>query len=379
LSSGLSRRKVRWPHLRPPESSRRWRLGMKKPRDSWRCPGRWSLGWDTTGDSDVGILCPGGLAAHDPFCDALDVTFPIDRAEDVRALVVPRLLAAGAGTPSEGLWRVPRLASPRIPLDALGKLSLPTVKMDAFGSVFRLSFSGGTVATLSALGEWMPLLADVWSLGTYRVTRLDTSVDLDLPGPAAFAAVRDAARTGEVRVGRKRVPAGDVETHEGLDLRGDLTGTVYLGRAGRELRLKVYDKRHEIERKTGVTLDRPWTRVELSARKVQATTRDAGAPGPLFWHYVREVITPPDDALPWTQGDSGFDLEHRRPPVPWQVLKAAVERSLDLQVWAKQADLCGPTGRAALVRLIAGLLRVAPHDLRFWVAARAARAESATA
>jgi len=246
--------------------------------------------------------------------------------------------------------------------------------MDAYGSVFRLSFSGGSVATLSALNLWLPLLFDVWSLGTYRITRLDTSVDLDVPGPIAFAAVRDAARLGEVRVGRKRVPAGDVETHEGLDLRGELTGTVYLGRAGRELRLKVYDKRHEIERKTGVELDQCWTRVELSARKVGSTTRDAGAPGPLFWHYAGEVLTPPADAAPWTQGDSGFDLEHRRPPVPWQVLKAAVERSLDLQVWARQADACGPTGRVALVRLIAALLGCRPEDFRFWVQARAARA-----
>lgn len=299
----------------------------------------------------MSILSLAGVTANAPFCDALDVTFPRDHADEVDAALRPFLLEAGADAVMPGLWRVPRPMKNFDEALLAGVQKIPVVKMERFGQVYRVSFSGGSVDNFRSRGVWAELLSSVWAI-PHRVTRLDATIDArGESAPVLLAQLASQARVAPVKLGRKGVETGHVESMMSLDARGEMTGTVYLGKRGREIRAKGYDKRHQLET-LGAVDPGPWFRFELTLRGVGATFRDAVDPSALFWNYGRGVIVPPADAPDWSTGDTGFALPPPAERDYWKILQARVESWQGLQEMALLADKLGVYGRKMLLGLI---------------------------
>ncbi len=308
------------------------------------------------------ILSLAGVTANSPFCDALDVTFPADWRDGVDAALRPFLVDAGGEVAFEGTWRVPRPMKDFETADQALVQRVPTVACSAFGPVYRVSFSGGSVDRFRYDGHWASLLANLFEF-PHRVTRIDATVDARVDAPPLVRFLADRARSEPVKLGRKSVEPGHVQTWLELDARGDLTGTLYLGRPRREIRAKVYDKRHQLET-LGARDPGPWLRAELTLRAVGATFRDAVDPSAIFWNYASGFVAPPPDAPQWSTGDTGFALPPKAERDSWKLLQRRVEDWTTLQEIAALSDSLGPYGRRMLLGLIARAIGVVlPADL----------------
>lgn len=304
----------------------------------------------------MAILTLAGVSANDPFCDALDVTFPRDHAVDVEDALRPHLVDAGAELEYPGCWRVPRVCNSVGDFFRAVKEKPSTLRLDTIGAVYRVSFSGGSVGAFRARGAWAPVLANLFPF-PHRVTRIDAALDVFQDAPPLVGQVAAGARAKPVRLGQREVPPGHIEDHRALDVRGVMTGTTYIGRPKREIRLKAYDKRHELEC-AGVDDPGPWFRLELTLRKVGATFRDAVEPGALFWNYIPEILTPPSGAPCWLAGDTGYALPPPGEPDVWKLLQRKVGDWHDLGELGKLADKLGAYGRRMLLGLLARALGI---------------------
>lgn len=314
----------------------------------------------------MAILGPHGLAVHAPFTDAVDMTFPKERARDVEDLLRPHLFAVGASAEFPGCWRVPRLITSDlgVPVVSGGKRDTPTVRTSSFGPVYRLGISGGACATFRLLGLWSALLADLWTV-PHRVTRLHATADVPISGPAGIAAVTAAARSGGFRLGRKALDPRHVKRYEELDARGELAGGVYLGNPKADIRGLVYCKRNETELR-GLPDPGPLLRTELRLAIDGITLRDVADPSALFWHYARELLDPPPGAPAWSAGDTGFLIEPREERTVWDRICSKVDQWQDLIELGLLADQMGPYGRVGLLRRIAGVLGVKVPEGAYW-------------
>lgn len=297
-----------------------------------------------------------------PFCDWLDLTFPKNYSDELDDVLRPHFLGVGGVLECPGQWRIPRLVN-RGP--SVGLVAAPgagcVAKLSTFGSVYRVSLSGGVPSTLRAAEAFGGLLADL-SPFPHRVTRLDCTVDLPIPGPSSCAAVLAAGRAGGLSLGRKALPPATVHFYDSLDARGAVTGSVYLGPKTARIRGVVYDKRHHLEG-LGFGDVGALTRVELRVRDVGATLRDACLPDAVFWNYASALVAPPANAPSWTAGGEGFDLPEAAPPDYWRILQRRVDDwTPHLLELAALADKLGPYGRRVLYGLLGKAMGLTPAD-----------------
>lgn len=314
----------------------------------------------------MGILSAVGVDASAPFCDWLDLTVPRDSSSEVEDILSARLGACyGAQKRTPDTWilqAIRRACRPfqggeEVGLIAESRKSDPTVRVDTRAAWCRVSLSGQAVEAIRAQDQWVPLLADLAAL-PHRVTRLDASLDLDIPGPLAVPAVLRAGRSGSISLGRKSLSPKDVTFVDKLDARGDVTGTVYLGKRTREISAAIYDKRHERE-DAGLEDLGPCTRVELRLRALGCTLRDAAVPSALFWNYGRALVDAPPGAPDWTAAGQGWDMPPAQPPDYLRIMDRRLDTlAPELDSLKGIALRLGPYGPAILLRRIAQALGV---------------------
>lgn len=275
-------------------------------------------------------------------CDWLDVTYPTGSllGEDVSDLLAG--LQCSAKRVGDSVLEF------RFPCAERGNIQLG----DSSQGWSRLSASGGSCEALrqqSSFGEYLALVGSY----PHTLTRLDACMDVPLSGPAIVSAlVAQYPPDSLVQLSRKGVrPDYNLQPSPC----GLLTGTFYAGplRYGKSKRsARVYDKRAEVLRRTGVDVG-PLTRYEVTARKgVGASLRDAYDPLSLFWHIASPALLPAPDGIPswspfvgelWAPGPRPVDDYHR--------LRSRVESSVDLDLLADLADRV-TGGRLELLRLL---------------------------
>lgn len=280
------------------------------------------------------------------FCDKLDVTVPAEHAGLLDRLR-PFLDVAGFFVE----WDSDSKLVLRSPND--GTL----VWAKRFG-VMCLGVSGAACAALRSSGQWLGFLAEI-GVTPHRVTRLDATLDVIADASPEVRRLRRLGGKGGLKLTRKAVKPEHVEAHLSLcSLSSVETGTVYIGSRQAEVRLVVYDKRHERFKATGVDVG-PLTRYELRLRSgAGVTLRDVAEPAAVFWHHMgRGTLSAPADAPSWSPEAEGYSLDRGAPPSAFQRLVARVEASGEVLALAKLAAELGPYGVEVLVseiRKVAG-------------------------
>lgn len=227
-----------------------------------------------------------------------------------------------------------------------------TVKADRIGKVWKLGTSGSVCAGLRAAGRFESYLAAIGGF-PHRVTRLDASVDVPVDAAPIVAEVTRAGQAGELQLTRKSVQPRDVLSYSGVRVDGAISGTVYVGPRRADVRMVVYDKRHErIARKLPDIGN--LTRYELRLRSgTGVTLRDAADPAGVFWHYASPGFLPsPPGAPSWVPGGTGFELAKLPPQLPAARLQRRVELSSELGSLLALALEVGPYGVELLCSLI---------------------------
>jgi hypothetical protein len=290
-----------------------------------------------------------------PFCDWLSCSFPLGDLETVRERLLPVLDLV----PCEHLLD----RSTAVPSWTYRPVGGGVIRLGRQHQVGVLSASGGALPVLRSLGAYGPYLMAIGA-GPHRVTRLDATVDIATDAPRVITSLAERARRGYMRVSRKAIPAAVVVTKLGLDARGALTGSVYLGSRFARVQPLVYDKRHEQECR-GLPDPGPWLRYELKFKggaDPGLSLRDAWEPGPLFWHYASpDLLQAPEGVIPWTPYGEGFKVETGPELPPGARLKRMVEDSPAVDRLVQLAHECGPGGPALLRALLERRLDPARH------------------
>lgn len=216
----------------------------------------------------------------------------------------------------------------------------------------KISFSGGACEALRATGIWPEML---FALGSspHKVTRLDCALDLAVDAADVIDQLTERYPLGSVALGRKFLSVTKM-----LETRADgrESGTYYIGhRTAARATGRVYDKRLEVLKRTGVDIGHHLTRFEMTARKdYGATLRDAYEPAALFWHIASPALLNKPAGVPvWSSGGdlTGWDFEPRE-RVPYEVLTQRVEWSAEIEALALLADSIGVHGRSLLLSMI---------------------------
>lgn len=278
------------------------------------------------------------------FCDYLNCTVPLSRADDLVAELHPLLLEAGFTAHGDASA-----------YNVLYRTAMDgTVKLRAHTQVLCIGASGYALAALRAANLWANYLA---CLGAqeHRVTQIDAALDLLMPSQPFLLDVRDKGRSGCVRLSRKAVRPITVRewfAPAHYD-EATITGTVYLGLRTSEAYAKVYDKRDEMLAK-GHGDPGPLTRIEVTARGgLGVSLRDAWQPTELFYHLASPDLIPrPAGIADWVPRGEGYVLPTRTKLDPAAALKRRIESSLELAALAELADRIGPQGRPYLANLL---------------------------
>ncbi len=293
------------------------------------------------------------MEAHSPFADFVGVTVPSEHWLDLQSEVVVELESLGMSLETSdergSLWRS---------VDGRG-----TVKAKRYQQVWALGVSGSVCSGLRAANRFGSFLAAV-AARPHRVTRLDASVDVQEDAAPVVARFIASGRRGDLSLTRKRIPPSSVDSYLGLRCDGVESGTVYLGPKHADVRMVVYDKRHErICRKLPDIGN--LTRYELKLKSgVGISLRDCALPGPVFWHFAAPDFLPrPPGVADWVAAGEGFELQRLEPFTPFQRMRMLVDSSLDMGRLLTLADQVGPYGFRSLVAMIekrAGVQGLAP-------------------
>lgn len=259
---------------------------------------------------------------------------------------------------------------------APGQLQLGRSGLVLFGRrhvVGTVSVSGDALAELRTARLLEQFL---WAVQPYphRVTQVHVTLDLVEDAPTVLRRLFRRAVRGDVSFTRKAVQPADVSYVRRVshyDGRG--TGTLYLGKRGRQVWAKVYDNRNKLidfaiddslaaDRASAVLLNDPGpsTRYEICVgRHADISLRDVAEPAALFWHFADGALLARPAGVPeWVPGGVGFDLA-KRLYNPAQQLELLLERSPDVRRAVELADRLGPHGRRFMVR---SLERAFPGD-----------------
>lgn len=285
--------------------------------------------------------------------DYLTVTVPQDSADQTYKDFMAIVSSCG------GVQR-------RVPPDSDWQIfsvgSSGAMKVIPKGDILIFSSSGDALRVMREKGVYTDYL---WSFAEvpHRVTSMDIAHDVSVYTPPVLRSLwRKAHSKTGIHLSRKRVPSKNVVHHVNKGaFDGARTGTLELGGRKSEVHCKVYDKRQERFTNAGIDLGHWLTRYELTlTSKMGITLRDAHIPDPVFWHFMREVISPGTDIDPWSPCEGGFDLPPKVASLPAARLKARLESSAEFLSWVALADEIGPSGRQYLSRLLTKSLEGVP-------------------
>ena len=271
--------------------------------------------------------------------DYLNVTVPETDAPSPERAIRSILAEVGAESVKAGLWKL--------------QGSWGSFKLEPVGKVRRFSASGGVLDAVRAAGLYGTFLAAFQDV-PHRVTLMDVAHDVaGADAPSAVMALKERIVSGPgVGLTRKRLRPGQFHFELGVDHQRRETGTVYLGQRTAEVRARIYDKGHEMRSK-GRGDPGDLLRYELTVTgKVGVSLKDASVPEPLFWHYMRHVLTPPEGVADWVPGGLGYALPPKIALLPAEALRRKVENSTELESWGLLADSLGPQGRVWLLGLL---------------------------
>lgn len=271
------------------------------------------------------------------FCDYLGVTVPLEHADLIDRLR-PFLDVAGFALEWEDVKKL-----------VLRSRNQGTLIWQKRFGVWCLGISGSACAALRASGQWLPLLGEIGAT-PHRVTRLDAAHDVVMDAAPEVQRLRIDGAQGRLSLTRKAVRPEHVDTHLSNGATGE-TGTVYIGSRQAEVRLVVYDKRHERFMATGEDVG-PLTRYELRLKSgTGVTLRDVAEPAAVFWHHLgRSVLSAPAEAPAWSPAAEGYVIDRGQAPTPFQRLVSRVEASGEVLALVKLAAELGPYGVDVLVK-----------------------------
>lgn len=267
-----------------------------------------------------------------PFADFLSLTTSPESAPDVVAGVLPVLEAAGGHYEANDEHR------------AILRVADGTVLLQKRFGVFQCSASGDAIRALRSTSLWGEYLAAFVAI-PHRVTRLDSTLELDVDAPNVIRSVWRQASRGRIALTHKRVPAANCSKHIAVGLDGRETGTVYVGTPQAEVRAVVYDKRQEIFVRTGADVG-PRLRYEIRCKSgIGACLADAHSPTALFWHYAAPgLIDRPEGVQAWKPHGEGFEMPERVEFTPYQLMDRKLEASPDVRRLLELAESMGPLG-----------------------------------
>lgn len=280
----------------------------------------------------------------EPFCDNLRLTFPFPNS--------------GCGLP--GI-----VSSLLVRLDDLGLSPRPDGKswdVGAYGgvvfaakqfSVFAMQFSGGALRTIREAGllrEIVECVAD----HPYTVTRLDASCDYAIPAPEYLSRLYYRIRRGSIVLGRKVVTFRDVESHTLVNAQGQTVRNLYLGKRNGEVRVLIYDKRHERLCKGFPDLG-DMVRVEVRLKsQVGCTVWDALSPERVYYHYAAPALVDlPESVRPWKANGQGFEVLHKQSNfTTYERMKMLVEEAAAIKQLLRLVAIPDSGGIVALTNLL---------------------------
>ena len=280
-------------------------------------------------------------------CDWLDVTYsPIDMPDaDLRTM----LLASDFSVEYDKGQRLQYRAS-----------TGGTVGIQRSARFGRISLSGSACAALRDAGLWADVLFLLGS-SPHKVTRIDGALDVRTDPADVIASLCMRYPDGQVRLNQR--PLNVTRFLEARPFDGRDSGTYYVGYRSRgRVTARVYDKRLEHFKRTGVDLGYNLTRYEITVRAdYGATLRDAYDPTALFWHVASPALVSrrPDDVGEWVSGSDFTGWSHvPRTYVPYEVMQRRVEYMAELEALGLLADDVGDYGRHTLLLLIAKRLGI---------------------
>ena len=269
--------------------------------------------------------------------DYLNITVPDTDTHTAEAEVRQILSAIGAVSVLSGQWRVHGTGVYQIkPRQGISSYS-------ASGQVLSVLREHGLYSTYLSVFGTLP----------HHVSLMHIAHDVSEDAPPLLETLYRKVVKGRVGLTRKRL---DPRKHVKRILRpghdGRETGTVYLAKRQSSVSAKVYDKRQERLDK-GYPDPGPLVRYELAlGRKVGVTLRDAQYPEKVFWHYMREVLSAPPNIPAWESWAQGYSPQRKVPLLPAEYLKRRVEKSSELEDWARLAATLGEHGGDYLLSLV---------------------------
>jgi hypothetical protein len=135
-------------------------------------------------------------------------------------------------------------------------------------------------------------LQQILSSSPYNITRLDVAYDVPISGHIAISNIDTIYPLGWAVVASRARQLQYILTQQCEKHR---TGTVYFQNTKYKgtIKLKVYDKTHEVFQKTGKDIPST-TRYELSIGR-GASLKDFNSPSSVFWHFLpTELLKRPD-------------------------------------------------------------------------------------
>ena len=136
-------------------------------------------------------------------------------------------------------------------------------------------------------------LHQILSSAPYNITRLDVAYDVPLSGHIAIDSIHSTYPLGWAVVASRARQLQYILTQLNENER---TGTVYFQNSKYKgtIKLKVYDKTHEVFQKTGKDIPST-TRYELSICR-GASLKDFASPSSVFWHFLpTDLLKRPDE------------------------------------------------------------------------------------
>jgi len=271
-------------------------------------------------------------------CDYLSVTVPESSAEDVNSELLTVVTAVGGIASYGGVHRL-----------ATGG----TFKSTCSRGRQLYSVSGDFLAALrghGVFGSYLSALACV----PHNVSRLDVAHDVFSDSPRVLQALKRKVKSSDgVRLSRKKLnPTRQMKmiTSPGQD--GRDTGSLYLGNRTAEVRAKVYDKKHERFCNASQVIPAT-TRFELTVTgKAGASLRDAHEPDAVFWHFMSEVLSAPQDAPLWEKGGLGYSLPDNVSLLPAEALRRLLDNSPQLEQMFLLSDKIGANGYKYFLRIL---------------------------
>lgn len=281
-------------------------------------------------------LCSSSMVGR-PFADYLNVSVPVEIADEVRSSALSVVDALGNFDETvPGLFQFYEIG---VRKGNVVPVPLGTLKFGRRGKVATISASGALLRLLRDRGLYSEYLAVLGSF-PHRVTMLHATADFLVPDvPAVVQSVKAAAYAGELTFTRKRILPAQCQHVFSVDVDGRETGTIYLGqRKNADVWAKVYDKRHE-RLSRGFADPGSLVRVEIAVMSaVGATLRDAADPSDIFWHFAgRSLVEAPVEFAGWEAHGEGYVCGERRERTLFERFENLISGSLDIRRLAEMA------------------------------------------